>query len=496
LTSSLPSSDRNVIPRWRDPVATLREGEIGPVSPPTQAYLPDLESLRSLEQDWQEQRSTSFAADLVGSALVVGPSPVAREAAAFVLTKEAEASSLVKAIAARLLEESDESDPEALVPRGVGELRDQVQILREQLRRDPRLVLSWTELARHYASIGSKKRAARAMQAALGLSPESRYVIRAAVRLRIHQDEYREAHDLVLSSAAAARDPWLAATELSAAAVAGRRPHLGKVAREMLERGAFLPRAVSELASALGTLELRAGNDRAARRLFTESLTAPNENAIAQGEWASRQLRGLDIPPEQREISAEALALNFSRAGKWSESLRASWEWHRDQPFSSRPTILGSYEASVGRAFQEGVEIARRGLRANPETFLLQNNLVFCQIGNGELAEAKANFDHIHRDKLDEKEELPTYLATAGLLAFRTGSQEEGRELYEQAIRRMRDKKSRMIAQIMLTRELLLQHLPDATELLQEVLRRSSQATDPDLELWIAHLPDGDDPSP
>lgn len=471
----------------------MREGEIGPVSPPTQPYFADLEALRTLEQDWEEQRSTSFAADLVGSALVVGPSPVAREAATFVLTKDAKAPSLTRAIAKRLLETPDESDDEALVPKEPGNVRDEVKLLREQLLRDPRRTLVWTELARHYASAGSKKRAARAMQAALGLSPESRYVIRAAVRLRIHQDEYREAHDLVLASPAATRDPWLAATELSAAAVADRRPRLGKVARDMLESGAFLPRAISELASALGTLELRAGNDRAARKLFAESLTAPNENAIAQGEWASRQLRGLDIPPEQREASAEARALNFSRSGKWSESLQASWEWHWDQPFSSRPTILGSYEASVGRAFNEGVEIARRGLRANPETFLLQNNLVFCQIGNGELAEARANFERIHRDKLDEKEELPTYLATAGLLAFRTGSAEEGQQLYEQSIRRMRDQKSRTIAQIMLTRELLLQQLPDAEGLLQEILRRSSQAKDPDLGLWMKHLPDGTD---
>jgi len=345
-------------------------------------------------------------------------------------------------------------------------------------------------MARHFASTGSKKRAARAMQTALSLNPDSRYVIRAAVRLRIHQDEYGKAHDLALASAAAAHDPWLAATELSAAAVAGRRPRLGRVAREMLESGHFLPRSISELASALGTLELRAGNDRAARKLFAKSLDVPNENAIAQGEWASRQLRGLDIPPEQREASAEARALNFSRAGKWGESLHAAWEWHWDQPFSSRPTVLGSYEASVGRAYSEGVEIARRGLKANPETFLLQNNLVFCQIGNGELAEARANFERIHRDKLDIKEELPTYLATAGLLAFRTDSPIEGRQLYEEAIRRMRDRKSRTIAQIMLTRELLLQQLPDALELLQEVLRRSAQADDPDLGLWIKHLPE------
>lgn len=490
MTSSLPSSDRNVIPRWRDPVATVREGEIGPVRPPRQPYFVNLDSLGTLEREWEEERSLSFAADLVGSALVVGPSPIAREAASFVLSQGDEAPPLAKAIAERLLSTPDDAAGEALVSPTPGEERDRVRRLRDRLSRDPRQTLAWTEMARHFASTGSKKRAARAMQTALSLNPDSRYVIRAAVRLRIHQDEYGKAHDLALASAAAAHDPWLAATELSAAAVAGRRPRLGRVAREMLESGHFLPRSISELASALGTLELRAGNDRAARKLFAKSLDVPNENAIAQGEWASRQLRGLDIPPEQREASAEARALNFSRAGKWGESLHAAWEWHWDQPFSSRPTVLGSYEASVGRAYSEGVEIARRGLKANPETFLLQNNLVFCQIGNGELAEARANFERIHRDKLDIKEELPTYLATAGLLAFRTDSPIEGRQLYEEAIRRMRDRKSRTIAQIMLTRELLLQQLPDALELLQEVLRRSAQADDPDLGLWIKHLPE------
>ncbi len=420
---------------------------------------------------------------------MVGSSPVARDAAEFVLAQESGVSRLSRTIASRLLQVDDEDAAQVLAVHDSAELRAQVGRLREQLRRDPRRTLIWTELARHYATHGSRKHAERAMRTALGLSPNHRYVLRAAVRLEIHYDRFRDAHNLIVDSELTRADPWLTATEISAAVVANRRPRLVRSARQMLADGDFLPHSTAELASALGTLELRAGNDRAARRLFAASLRNPNENAIAQGEWASRQLRGVDVPKEQFDVSAEAQAWRYSEEGDWSAALSAAWAWYWDQPFSSRPAVLGSYEASMGMDFREGVSIAKLGLQANPNNFLLQNNLVFCLTGLGEIEDAKRRFDHIDREHLDS-DEIATYTATAGLLAFRSGDPDKGVELYLQTIGRMRDRKSRMIATIMLARELLLHRLPQASQYVQEADQLAADsASDPDVGLWMKHLP-------
>ena len=57
----------------------------------------------------------------------------------------------------------------------------------------------------------------------------------------------------------------------------------------MVKDGGFSPLQVSELASAVGTAELKAnGPLRQIRTMFAASLEDPTANSIAQAEWAYR----------------------------------------------------------------------------------------------------------------------------------------------------------------------------------------------------------------
>jgi tetratricopeptide (TPR) repeat protein len=464
---------------------------LGPVRRPQEGdnYLRDFDGLRELERAWNENKSLAFALDLVGSALVVGGSPSSSEAAQYVLDNAKQVSPLAIGISRQLLGSPTSSSQQILAEPATAELRNEIHDLRHRLGTDPRRTLIWTELARHYTIAGLPDKASSSMRVALALSPEHRYVLRAAARLAIHNGEFDSAHSIIARAARTRSDPWLVATELATAEVADRRPQLLRHAKRMLESDQFLPFATTELSSALATLDLRSGKDRAARRLFSQSLAAANENAIAQGEWASHHLRGIEIPDNQRAESPEASARASSEAGEWEQAVFACRRWLDDQPFSSGPAELGSYEASLGQDYATGVELARRGLRANPDEFLLRNNLVFCLINAGDLGRASDEFIRIDEATLD-RQERATYLATAGLLAFRQGFPDIGHTNYIEAIRLLEGRRQKTVATILLARELLLSKQPEAPIAVQEAEEIGEQEADghPDIALWLKHL--------
>ncbi|MGB7587242.1 MAG: hypothetical protein WBM00_00880 [Solirubrobacterales bacterium] len=343
-------------------------------------------------------------------------------------------------------------------------------------------------MARYYTILGQRKQASTAMKVALGLMPNHRYVLRAAARLAVHHGKLEDAHSVIVRAPRTPSDPWLVAAELATAGAAGVRPKLVKRGRRMVKEGDFPPRSTSELASALGTLEFRAGSDRKARRLIEASLEAPNDNAIAQGEWISRSLPSVDVDLSLLDESAEARAMRHGTAMESEQVLPAAWEWHHDQPFASGPGELGSYHASLAGMYTDGAAIAKAARIANPKEFLLANNLAFCLLNMGEVEEASEALASIDRDALAEHQ-LPTYLATYGLLAFRSGNPEVGRTLYQQSIRLDRDPHHRTVAKIMLASEELRLHSTHAARLVQEALMAGNEVESDDIKLWLKRLP-------
>jgi len=454
------------------------------------------ERLADQLSDWEQRPSLHVATDLVGAALLVGSTPTADKAAEAVLASD-NATGLARRVAQRVLD-GGESRHGSIAGGKDSDSRDAIRNLKARLARDPRNSIAWAERARYYTIEGQAKAAVGAMRIALALAPDHRYILRAAARLAIHNGEFDEAYSVVSRSRSSARDPWLMATEIAAAEVAGRSPKSWRAALRVLDSGSFTSLTTSELASALGTLELRAGSQKRARRLFERALVTPNENSIAQGEWASRQLPSMTVAPNQLEVSWEARAQQYAEEGKSSDALQAAWRWLEDQPFSSGPAEVGSYQASLDQDFAAGAEIARAGLRANPGEFLLTNNLAFCLISQGDtngLEEGRRVLASIDAATLD-RDQRSTYLATTGLLAFRSGDVEGGRKRYERSIESTRDRHAAGIALVMLAREEIRARTPLAIRLLQRA-KEASESNDvhPDLRRWLRHLPESIDRS-
>lgn len=482
MTLFRPDDDRNLIPRWRDPAATAREGELAALRAGRREFAP--QSVEDREADWRDQPTLHFATDLVGAALVVGATPAAIEAARQVVHSQ-DATPLARSVAARFLAEGDEG----AVSAEVSDASEVVRRLKRRLANDPRNSLASTELARFYTIQGQAGPAERAMSIALKLAPNHRFVLRAASRLAVHSGDFQRAHAIVARSAATRRDPWLMATEIATSEIAQTKSKLIKAGLTFVERGAFSPRAMSELAGALGTLELRGGSQKKAKRLLTRALREPNENTVAHGEWASQRIRGLEVGTDQLETSWEARALRHAEDGDWREAVKAAWGWLEDQPFSSGPAEMGSYQASLGRDFEAGARIAEAGLRANPGEFLLSNNRAFCLINLGRLDDAENLLKPFETADL-ERDERATWLATQGLLQYRRGNPEVGRRLYLDSIERATDRPSTTIALIMSAAEELRSQSPQAARVMEQALAASEKSDrHPDMALWLEHLP-------
>ena len=183
--------------------------------------------------------------------------------------------------------------------------------------------IGWVDMARHYAMLGQLTHAARAMQNGLILAPNSRFILRSAVRLYVHsQDPERALHTLGQSDVIS-RDPWLRAAEIAVSGLMEKTPPRLRQTRRALRSGSLDHRHVSELASAVATFEMHAGSNKSARRLFNIALEFPTENSVAQADWAAERIHGISLNKDHFLLprTFEAKAIDHFNKLKWAECL-------------------------------------------------------------------------------------------------------------------------------------------------------------------------------
>jgi tetratricopeptide (TPR) repeat protein len=486
--------DRQVIPRWRSLVKTIANGELRPVKVRGPLDLNMNAALGALTIDWSRHQTPSFASDLVGVAQSIGAWGVADDAARCLLESES-ATAAQRALARRYLQPtSPEARPFAPIANASfdEDARQRIADSRLIIKRDPRNAIAWTELARSHAALGRTRGARAEMLTAVHLAPENRFVLRGASALFVHIGEPDMAHTLVSHAGDVSQDPWLLATEIATSSAAGRTSRLVKRASVLLDRQ-FPAIHVTELASALGTLELHAGDIKRARNLFRTSIIAANDNSIAQAEWASRRVKGiapaadvLDAP-----LAYEARARRDVEEGAWKSAVQNSWYWHYDQPFTSAPAIFGSHAAAIGlRDFEEAARIAEAGLVASPDEAMLLNNYAFALLQLDHVKQATEALRRIPTSAVG-RDIAPVITATRGLLAFRQGDPDKGRAMYQQAIAMAKRSGARDIAalaEVILAREELRTRGASVIAEVLRVIREVESASGLGIREWVVYL--------
>jgi hypothetical protein len=320
------------------------------------------------------------------------------------------------------------------------------------------------------------------MRVALALAPDSRFVVRSAARLFLHEHDSAAALRAIRKSSGAKIDPWLLAAEIAVASASDSPSLLAKAGRLRNEDSSLSPFERTELSSALATLELENGKNRQARQLFRRALMAPNENSFAQVEWANRQIGGLDAVGSLPDVPClhEASAQIALASGAWDLAISFGRSWLKDQFFSKRPAIFTSYVSSLTEHYGDSVVMLRDSLRLNPGDPMILNNLAFALASNNQVVEAV--------DVLRKADYVAaggaagvTLPATHGLVCFRTNEPNRGRVLYRLAMERaaaLGAQKYQLMAELYLAREELLAKTSAAGTTVKEALARASGSSD------------------
>ena len=474
---------RLVIPKWLPLSAITKRRDIDiPRSVPFEL---DSSTELKLEADYAEFKhapNPMAASDLMGSAFVVGRMDLAAEAAKYVISSKAIEKPTIQ-LADHILNLNTKDIPQA-------EVQVRIAKIKAILARFPNNPLQWIELARLYTIKGQLGKANRATTVALALAPSNRYIVRSAARFFIHIGDIDAAWDCAHKAFALKKDPWIEATLLNIGMRLNKRPRklTGWAPSDIPVNALF---RFSELIETWGTIELESGNDRKARKYFRTAWCDPSDNVVTHGEWILRnQLPGMS-GSIQLDLSAspEAKAWDNYLLLHLEDSMTAIREWGLEEPYSKHPWILGSSIACHTYRYKEAEDQARQGLLANPNDFLLHNNLAFALVKSGRPDEAEVALKTSPEPKPNT--ELPVSLATKGLLEFKRGRIEKGREFYLKAIEECtKANNSRLMAKAYLNLAIVEVESKGtrAVEFVTAAIKASKKFDDPDITLTTIQL--------
>lgn len=435
---------RQVVPRWWPLRIAASLGQLDAASAHRDPRSPDPASgeIEQLQHDWARDRNALHAAGLVDAALVLGRPEIGSEAAEWLIANGGVSAASIRLAQHVLDPQSTEPTEHAHLLSKQDRIRN-VARLRHRLREIPRNPLLWVELAREYSSLGETSATTKALRTAIGLAPNSRFVLRSASRFFLHAHDPELAHVVLLKSPATKSDPWLMAAEIVAAQARQLDSRLVKKAAWCLQSGRYEPRHTSELASALGTLEFKAGARRKVRKLFSQALLNPTENSVAQAAWVGRHMTGFSVPGGSLNAprAFEARAWEAVLSDDFLDAVDNARDWLADEPFATRPALFGSWVASTAlgdhAAAIEFVETARV---ANPDDPRLIAELLYNRASVGEVGAAEDLLPVLERSIADcpaepLKGEWDVLVAAdRGLIAFRRGEHEVGRTWYAKAL--------------------------------------------------------------
>jgi tetratricopeptide (TPR) repeat protein len=450
---------RRVIPRWRDSSAHLAEPEGLPVGAhdvgATSAPVHWADTAREKLEEWKSDPSPGVTAD----ALSLGVFPDAQAILVPIARAVRESGADIPAAQQSLIRKIlGEPEPKH---KDLGDSKVAVRLLRQRLRLSLENPIALVDFARHQITLGHARAAERAIRMACAIAPKDRFVLRSASRFFVHQGDAEAALRLLKGSEQVATDPWLLACDMTVASVAGRAPQNVRRARELLRSESLPPEHLTELASAVATLDLDAGRTKEARRLFHQALHRPNDNTVSQVQWAAMET-GLPFDAREEWLHGkkfhELRCLRASEIGDFEGVLEHAHPWHVDEPFSSRPMVMSSHVNGLLARFQAAEADARAGLTSNPEDVSLLNNLVYAYAAQDKLEEATITLRRV----LQVEKQLPSAhtLANVGCLLIRTGDFERGVAAYRAAMDKMHSREFSARALAFLARELFVQQHP------------------------------------
>lgn len=437
MTVSLPP--RRLIPRWRRTASTLALPEASFAAHGViRKFELDEEIFQNAVSAWRESPTIGHLGDVLAYSFY----PPFKDSVAAV-AREVRATGVPITLAQKAIIDSVlGSDADVGMPHedfGICDpfIRVEMANLRRVLNVNYSNPLALLDLAQFQLASGKHKDAERSLRTALSLSPHNRLVLRTLARFYVHVRQPDLAHHLLRTHIKTPGDPWLMASEIAVAEIANVSAHFASRGQRLIrEKGAHYA-DLSELAGALGGIELSHGNMKHARDMFRVALRAPNDNVVAQAV-TNQHLLAIDLtqPAQQRValVAAEVQTLLAWESLNTEQSELQALTWHGEEPFSSRPLQFLTTLYAVQKKYSTGINLARRGLIADPGDPTLLSNLAYLLASSGDIPHAIKTLRRLK--DVSSKNFDAIALATSGLIAMKMGDFDLGDELYHEAISR------------------------------------------------------------
>lgn len=435
-----PLPQRRLIPRWRPVASTLKTTEATSTRhEETKILAGNPDDLDNAIAQWRANQ----APGLLGEVLSFSVHPDFIQKVIDIGQEALQGGAVVTGVQARLINDLGMcSSPElhtdvmSSPARGTHPFQEPIRRLRALLRSVPDNPLALLDYAQFQAAVGKLDSSERALRTALSLAPNNRTVIRTVARFYVHAQRPDIAHQLIRRHSRTPSDPWLMASEIALADVAGvEASFLFKGKRFLLEQTKFSTSHMTELAGVVAISELEAGNLKRARDAQRKALLAPNDNVIAQAIDQERSF-GIQIDSAQAvkalSASSEALVLQAWANVAPDHLEKHAQDWHAEEPFSSRPVQLLSTLYAYSGNLELSLRWIRGGLVADPLDRGLLINLAFVQARLGQTTEAQATMKRLR--SVHSKYSEPFVKATEGLIAYQQHNFQIGDYLYDLAI--------------------------------------------------------------
>jgi len=460
LANIILDKERRLIPNWRSFGKTTVLGELNSVSniDKNEGLIFGIDDYII---DWKANKSASFASDLLSAAIVNNftKNNEVINAANFILSNSDKATksqiniaqTIIKANSNEIIEFENFTNVENLndvlnvksIWRKIGEIK-------KKIKKYPYNSILYVELSRLYSIIGLENKSITSMKSALHLSNDNRFILRSATRLFTHvnyedDENINFIHKILKKTKATLFDPWLLSAELSLSTLKNQSSKFIKQGYSLINSKNYDLFSLTELQSSLATIEMLNGSHKKSRDLFHKSIIKPNDNSLAQFEWATTKddKIKLDKLPENIKLDFEAKAIDSFHSGKYKESVKNAIKWFADMPFSKRPIMFGSNLSTIIlKNHQLSIDFLNNGLISHPNDPQIINNLAYSYSLNNEPEKALSLINKVNHSELDYTTEV-CLIATRGLANYKIGNIEEGRKLYLEAIQSTKDNNER-----------------------------------------------------
>lgn len=467
MASIVEDIDRNIIPLWRSYSQTAASCELEYTG---FRELPiRFDRFGEFLEAWKAKKSIITAADLINAAVVSDniALPEVLSASEFLFRNSEYCSSLALDVAKTLLDRSHkknvmeadssrtipsfEEEAKSLIDRLTDQetkIRARIGLLRKQLREFCYNAIAYCELSRCYSDLGLNDKARQYMLCAVQLAPHNRYVSRCAARFFVHDNDPARARKILVGNGWLKNDPWLLASEIAVTSVMQRTSHYMKEGRQLILSNNYSPFSSSELCFAICKEDRKAGKRRDWQKMFNLGLRSPNDNSLAQAEYIVKEESQMRFDYGQYDAvnrKYEADTRNFYSLGRYEDAFLSSVHWMHDYRFSHEPISFAfNLSCTFLKRYNYSSAVIKHWLKTHPQDYVMTNNLIYAlgladQIEEAEHQLLKINVAHQLKEKLENGICL---LATSGLIEYRKGNIEKGRQLYLLSIdtaMRMRD---------------------------------------------------------